>query len=84
MAWGLPIHKAQGMNLQNVTIDIGNIDRQGLRFTAISRFTSLSSLRISSPFCFSRYSQMQENPYVQHRKQEENLLASKYLKPKCG
>ena len=28
MAWGLTIHKAQGMTLQNVTIDIGNIDRQ--------------------------------------------------------
>ena len=28
MAWGLTIHKAQGMTLQNATIDIGNIDRQ--------------------------------------------------------
>ena len=37
MAWGLTIHKAHGMTLQNVTIDIGNIDRQGLTFTAISR-----------------------------------------------
>ena len=35
MAWGLTIHKAQGMTLKNVTIDIGNIDRQGLTFTAI-------------------------------------------------
>ena len=35
MAWGLKIHKAQGMTLQNATIDIGIIDRQGLTFTAI-------------------------------------------------
>ena len=41
MAWGLTIHKAQGMTLQNVTIDIGNTDRQGLTFTAISRVASL-------------------------------------------
>ena len=84
MAWGLTIHKAQGMTLQNVTIDIGNIDKQGFTFTAISRVTSLSGLHISPAFSFSRYSRMQENPYVQRRKQEESLLASKYLKLKCG
>ena len=81
MEWGLTIHKAQGMTLQNATIDIGNIDRQGITFTAISRVTSLSGLRISPPFSFSRYSRMQDNPYVQCRKKEEILLASKYLKP---
>ena len=53
MAWGLTIHKAQCMTLQNVTIDIGNIDRQVLTFTVISRVTSLSCLRISPPFSFS-------------------------------
>ena len=74
MAWGLTIHKAQGMTLQNATIYIGNIDRQGLTFTAISRVTSLSGLRFSPPFSFSRYSRMQDNPYVQHRKQEEAYL----------
>ena len=84
MAWGLTIHKAQGMTLQNVTIDIGKIDRQGLTFTAISRVTSLSGLHIYPPFSFSRYSRMQDNPYVQRRKQEESLLASNYLKPNCG
>ena len=81
MAWGLTIHKAQGMTLKNVTIDIGNIDRQGLTFTAISRVTSLSGLHISPPFSLSRYSRMQGNQYVQRRKQEESLLASKSLKP---
>ena len=35
MAWGLTVHKAQGMNLQNVTVDIANTDRQGLTFAAI-------------------------------------------------
>ena len=34
MAWGLTIHKAQGMTLQNVITDIGNTDRQKLTFTA--------------------------------------------------
>ena len=84
MARGLTIHKAQGMTLQSVTIDIGNIIRQGLTFTAISRVTSLSGLHISPPFSFSRHSRMQDNPFVQRRKQQESLLASKSLKPKCG
>ena len=84
MAWGLTIHKAQGMTLQNVTIDIGNTDRQGLTFTTISRVTSLSGLRISPAFSFSKYSRMQDNSFVQRRKQEENLIASKSLKANSG
>ena len=84
MAWGLKNRKAQGMTLQNVTIDIGNTDRQGLTFTAISRVTSLSGLRISLAFSFSRYSRMQGNPFFQRRKQEESLIASKYLKANSG
>ena len=79
MAWGLTIHKAQGMTLQNATIDIGNIDKQGLTFTTISRVKSLSGLHISPTFSFSKYSWMQDNPYVQHRKEEESLLSSKSL-----
>ena len=83
MAWGLTIHKAQGMTLQNVTIDIGNTDRQGLTFTAISRVTYLLVFRISPALSFSRYSQMQDNPFIQRRKQEESLIASKSLKENC-
>ena len=80
MAWGLTIHKAQSVTLQNATIDIGNIDRQGVTFTSISRVKYLLGLRISPSFSFSRYCRMQDNPFVQHRKQEENLIASKSLK----
>ena len=84
MAWGLTIHKAQGMTLQNVTIDIGNIDRQGITFTAISRVSSLLGLCIFPTLSFSGYSRMQDNPFVQRRKQEEILFASKSLKSNCG
>ena len=80
MAWGLTIHKSQGMTLQNETIYIGNIDIQWLTFIAISRVKSLSGLRISPTFSFSRYSRMQDNPFVQCTKQEKILLASKSLK----
>ena len=67
------------MTLQNATIDIGNIDRQGLTFSAISRVKYLLGLHIFPSFSFYRYSRMQDNPYVQLRKQEESLLASKSL-----
>ena len=56
MEWPLTTYKAQGMTLQNATIDIGNIDKQGLTFTTISRVKSLSGLHISPTFSFSRYS----------------------------
>ena len=81
MEWGLTIHKAQGMTIQNATMDIGNIDRQGLTFTAISRVKSLLGLYISPAFSFSRYSCMQDNPHVQRRKKEKSLIASNSLKP---
>ena len=68
MAWALTIHKSQGMTLDKATIDIGNIDRQGLTFTAVSRVRSLNDLCISPAFSFSRYSQMKENPFVIRRK----------------
>ena len=53
MAWGLTIHKSQGMTLKNVTIDIGNIDRQGLTFTAISRV--IHSLQYQELHLFQAY-----------------------------
>jgi len=81
MAWGLTIHKAQGMTLQKATIDIGNRDRQGLTFTAISRVRSLNDLCISPSFSYSRYAHMQDNAYVTCRQQEEALLVSKSLHP---
>ena len=56
MAWGLTIHKSKGMTLQNVTIDIGNIDRQGLTFTTISKVKFMLGLHISLDLSFSRYS----------------------------
>ncbi|XP_057847781.2 uncharacterized protein LOC131057655 [Cryptomeria japonica] len=71
MAWALTIHKAQGLTLQRATIDIGNTDRQGLTFTAISRVCDLTSLRIHPTFTFQRYSRIQHSPYVARRKQEE-------------
>lgn len=74
LAWALTIHKSQGLTLQRATIDIDNIDCQGLTFTAISRVHELASLHIHPTFTFEIYSHMQTNPYVPRRKQEEERL----------
>ena len=76
MAWGLTIHKAQGMTLQKKTIDIGNVDRQGLTFMTVSRVRHLCDLHITPAFSFARYARMQDSACVQRRKQEEFLIAS--------
>ena len=44
MAWALTIHKSQGLALTRSTIDIGNIERQGLTFTTMSRTTTLQGM----------------------------------------
>jgi ATP-dependent exoDNAse (exonuclease V) alpha subunit len=74
MAWALTIHKSQGLTLHKATIDIGNTDRQGLTFTAISRVRELADLCIQPSFTFERYACMQHNPFVARRKEEEARL----------
>jgi len=37
MTWALTIHKSQGMTLPMATLDIGNVECQGLTFTTISK-----------------------------------------------
>ena len=74
MAWALTIHKSQGLTLQRATIDIGNIDRQGLTFTTISRVCELADFHIQPTFTFERYARMQQNPFVARRKEEEMRL----------
>jgi ATP-dependent DNA helicase PIF1 len=74
MAWGLTIHKSQGLTLSKATINIGKVEQQGLTFTAISRIKSLAGLRISPFFSFDRYAKMQDSTSVAMRKKEEARL----------
>ncbi|XP_059075180.1 uncharacterized protein LOC131875163 [Cryptomeria japonica] len=37
MAWGISIHKLQGLTLDFAIIDIGKIEKHGLMFTTLSR-----------------------------------------------
>ena len=71
MAWALTIHKSQGLTLDRATIDIENIEQQGLTFTTISRVKSLDGLRISPPFTFERHAKKKNSAFVTVRKKEE-------------
>ena len=76
MAWALTIHKSQGLTLEQASVDIGNKERQGLTFTAISRVKSIDGLPIALPFSFQRYAKMKDSAYVTIRKKEEERLKS--------
>ena len=74
LAWGLTIHKSQGLTLEKATINIGNKERQGLTFTTISRVKGLDGLRIQPPFTYDRYEKMAKGAAVASRKKEEERL----------
>ena len=75
MDWALTIHKSQGLTLIRSTIDIGNIERQGLTFKAMSHTTTLEGTQIASSFSFDRYAKMKDISYMPHfEKREKNAF----------
>ena len=74
LAWGLTIHKSQGLTLDKATINIGKQERQGMTFTTISRVKYLAGLRFQPPFSFDRYEMMSKLPSVKIRKDGEDRL----------
>eukprot|EP01018_Ginkgo_biloba_P040472 Gb_22018 [translate_table: standard] len=74
LAWALTIHKSQGLTLNQATVDIRNVERQGMVFTTISHVRDIKSLRISPPFMFEHYARMSDSAYVTIRKKEEKRL----------
>ena len=53
LAWAVTIHKAQGLTLDKVTIDIGKKEfSAGLTFVAISRVMELTNLLLNPLFPF--------------------------------
>src|SRR5271170_2053902 len=51
LAWGITIHKSQGLTLEKATIDLGHADfASGLSFVAISRIKSLQGIAFHTRF----------------------------------
>jgi len=56
LAWAAIIHKAQGLTLDKVTVDIGNKKKEfsyGLTFVALSCVQQLNDVLLNPPFSFN-------------------------------
>ena len=74
LAWAVTIHKAQGMTLDWVTVDLGQREfSSGLTFVALSRAKSFNGLRVH-PFDLERYKAIEKGKYVEARQEEFRRL----------
>jgi hypothetical protein len=74
LAWAVTIHKAQGMTLDRVTVDLGQREfSSGLTFVALSRAKSFDGLRVHS-FDLERYKAIENGKYVEARQEEFHRL----------
>jgi hypothetical protein len=74
LAWAITIHKAQGMTLDRVTIDLGRKEfTSGLTFVALSRATTFDGMRVHS-FDLERYKRIENGVYVDARREEFRRL----------
>ena len=77
LAWAVTIHKAQGLTLDKVVIDIGNKEfSSGLTYVACSRVRSLKDLLFTTPFSYERLSNLSKSKHLRERIQEEHRLRS--------
>ena len=74
LAWAVTIHKAQGMTMDRVTVDLGRTEfASGLTFVALSRAKSFQGLRVH-PFDLERYKSIEKGKYVEARREEFHRL----------
>ncbi len=72
LAWAVTIHKAQGMTLDKVVIDVGKKEFScGLTFVACSRVRQLSGLLFDPSFPFQRVASLTKSQQLQERLLED-------------
>ena len=75
LAWAVTIHKAQGLTLEKVVIDVGKKEfSSGLTFVACSRVRRLSDILFKHPFPYQRVATLANSQRLQERKQEDTRL----------
>ena len=75
LAWAITIHKAQGLTMNKVVIDIGKREfTPGLTFVACSRVRQLSDLAFQPSFDFQRLQSLANSKRLQERKSEDERL----------
>ena len=74
LAWAVTIHKAQGMTLDRVTVDLGQREFSfRLTFVALSRAKLFEGLRVH-PFDLERYKTIEKEKYVEARREKFQRL----------
>ena len=76
LAWEIIIHKAQGVTLDKVVIDIGKEFSAGLTFVACSRVRRLSDKTFNPPFAY-RVASLAKSMRLTGHKVEDGRLCSK-------
>ena len=75
LAWAVTIHKAQGLTLDKVVIDVGRKEfSTGLTFVACSRVRHLEDLLFDPPFPFQRLANLAKSQRLQERLLEDTRL----------
>ena len=75
LAWAVTIHKAQGLALDKVVIDVGKKEfSAGLTFVACSRVRRLKDLLFDPPFPFQRVANLANSQHLQQRLLEDTKL----------
>jgi ATP-dependent exoDNAse (exonuclease V) alpha subunit len=74
LAWSITIHKAQGLTLKNVWIDLGSSEKAtGMTYVALSQAKKISDM-IIEPMTFGRLSAVKKTSNFKYRILEENRL----------
>jgi len=75
LAWTVTIHKAQGLTLNKVAVDIGKKEFcAGLTFVAISCVKCLSDILFNPPFSFERLRNLAKKLSHARKEDEETRL----------
>ena len=75
LAWAVTIHKAQGLTLDKVVVDIGKKEfSTGLMFVACSRVRHLSDLAFAHAFDYQRLSNLANSQRLIERRLEDTRL----------
>ena len=75
LAWAVTIHKAQGLTLDKVVVDVGKKEfSSGLTFVACSRVRRLTDLLFDPPFPFQRVANLAKSQRLQERQIEDSRL----------
>ena len=75
LAWAITIHKAQGLTLDKVVIDIGKKEfSAGLMFVACSHVRHLSDITFDPPFAYQHVTSLSKSMRLTERKIEDARL----------